>query len=145
MFHCLTAWPNWPYPTLNKRSSKTVALSKGIVFDRLLRGQEDILRLFYHWYRTQLIWYRTHINTAAKGFVVVADARRHRSFSRPFQRFMRDPPTVAFPTPQDRNVNMMPFIVGAKKSLPAELWGYWQMIEACNPGEDEVGLPVISA
>ena len=38
---------------------------------------------------------------------------------------------IAFPVPQDRNVNMMPFILGDKESLPNNLLCYHDVIEAC--------------
>lgn len=39
---------------------------------------------------------------------------------------------LEFPPPRGININMMPFIVGDRKSLPEELAGYWPMIEACE-------------
>ena len=39
--------------------------------------------------------------------------------------------TIDFPTPQDRNVNMMPFILGQKDSLPNHLLCYHDAIESC--------------
>jgi len=38
---------------------------------------------------------------------------------------------VLFPDPAGRHVNMMPFILGDKNSLPHELADYWPMIESC--------------
>merc|ERR1712226_1504179 len=36
-----------------------------------------------------------------------------------------------FPEPQGIKINMMPFKMGDKSSLPPELWHYWPMIEEC--------------
>jgi len=38
---------------------------------------------------------------------------------------------VTFPKQGELNVNMMPFIMGDKSSLPKELHGYWHMIQVC--------------
>ena len=38
---------------------------------------------------------------------------------------------VEFPSPRGLNVNMMPFVMGTKSSLPEELHGYWPIIECC--------------
>jgi len=38
---------------------------------------------------------------------------------------------VKFPKSHGRSVNMMPFIMGDKSTLPAELADYWPMIEVC--------------
>ena len=38
---------------------------------------------------------------------------------------------VIFPKPNDRNVNMLPFIFGNKRSLPKNLQDYFDLIEAC--------------
>lgn len=38
---------------------------------------------------------------------------------------------IDFPPPQDRNVNMMPFILGQKDSLPNNLQCYYEAIESC--------------
>mmetsp|Transcript_2231 Transcript_2231/g.6725 ORF Transcript_2231/g.6725 Transcript_2231/m.6725 type:complete len:372 (-) Transcript_2231:103-1218(-) len=38
---------------------------------------------------------------------------------------------VEFPSPRGLNVNMMPFVMGSKRSLPEELHGYWPIIECC--------------
>jgi len=38
---------------------------------------------------------------------------------------------VHFPPPKGLNVNMMPFVMDQKNSLPKELHGYWSMIELC--------------
>eukprot|EP00439_Symbiodinium_sp_Y106_P001620 s172_g1.t1 len=38
---------------------------------------------------------------------------------------------ITFPPPTDINVNMLPFKLGKKESLPAYLQGYWPLISAC--------------
>lgn len=38
---------------------------------------------------------------------------------------------VTFPLPNNRNVNMMPFILGNKESLPQDLQCYYPLIDAC--------------
>jgi len=40
--------------------------------------------------------------------------------------------TVKFPPPKGININMMPFILGDKKSLPGDYVHYWPLIEACG-------------
>mmetsp|Transcript_123682 Transcript_123682/g.309106 ORF Transcript_123682/g.309106 Transcript_123682/m.309106 type:complete len:477 (-) Transcript_123682:21-1451(-) len=38
---------------------------------------------------------------------------------------------TTFPKPQNININMMPFVMGNKSSLPKQYHGYWPMIERC--------------
>jgi len=40
---------------------------------------------------------------------------------------------VKFPEPKEININMMPFIIGKKESIPEEYQSYWPLIEKC-PG-----------
>jgi len=40
---------------------------------------------------------------------------------------------VSFPEPKGININMMPFIIGKKESIPEEYQTYWPLIEEC-PG-----------
>lgn len=42
-----------------------------------------------------------------------------------------------FPKPSDLKVNMMPFIMGSKDSLPANVQQYWPLVEACELSEAE--------
>ena len=46
---------------------------------------------------------------------------------------------VVFPEPADRNVNMMPFLLGDKSSLPEELQCYHEIIEQCPYFCEEIG------
>lgn len=46
---------------------------------------------------------------------------------------------VAFPEPSDININMMPFVLGDRKSLPDAYQHYWHLIEACDVEYDELG------
>lgn len=48
--------------------------------------------------------------------------------------------TVAFPAPAplDMEVNMMPFIMGIKETLPESLHRYWDMIMACTLNKGDV-------
>jgi hypothetical protein len=46
---------------------------------------------------------------------------------------------VEFPEPDERNVNMMPFIFGNKSSLPDDLQCYHELIEQCPYMRDEIG------
>jgi len=39
---------------------------------------------------------------------------------------------VEFPQPTEIDVNMLPFVIGNKNSLPEELHDYWSMIERCR-------------
>ena len=42
-----------------------------------------------------------------------------------------------FPAPSDLRVNLMPFIMGDKNSLPDYLQPYWPLVEACQLGDEE--------
>jgi hypothetical protein len=44
-----------------------------------------------------------------------------------------------FPTPKDRNVNMMPFVLGKKESLPEYLQCYYDCIQQCPIEKEEKG------
>jgi hypothetical protein len=44
-----------------------------------------------------------------------------------------------FPEPQGININMMPFIMGQRDSVPAEYQHYWPLIEKCNIPREESG------
>ena len=44
-----------------------------------------------------------------------------------------------FPEPQGLNINMMPFIMGKKETLPEACQQYWPLIEQCNIGPKEIG------
>jgi len=46
---------------------------------------------------------------------------------------------VNFPTSTGLNVNMMPFVLGDKASLPSNLHEYWPLIEACPVQREEKG------
>lgn len=46
---------------------------------------------------------------------------------------------VNFPEPNNRNVNMMPFILGQKESLPEDLRCYYEMIRSCPYVKEENG------
>ena len=48
---------------------------------------------------------------------------------------------VAFPSlsPQNININMMPFVIGDSKSLIPEHRKYWSIISACKPELDQMG------
>lgn len=46
---------------------------------------------------------------------------------------------LEFPTPADRNVNMMPFIFGDSSSLPDYLQCYYKLIECCPYLDEEIG------
>eukprot|EP00929_Paragymnodinium_shiwhaense_P103580 TRINITY_DN6719_c0_g1_i2.p1 TRINITY_DN6719_c0_g1~~TRINITY_DN6719_c0_g1_i2.p1 ORF type:complete len:361 (+),score=58.96 TRINITY_DN6719_c0_g1_i2:87-1169(+) len=46
---------------------------------------------------------------------------------------------IEFPEPSGLNVNMMPFEMGKKESLPANLHQYWPLIESCRLPESELG------
>eukprot|EP00435_Cladocopium_sp_Y103_P052432 s956_g16.t1 len=46
---------------------------------------------------------------------------------------------VAFPPSSGIDVNMMPFRMGDKASLPKALQGYWPLIEACRLPQEEIG------
>ena len=46
---------------------------------------------------------------------------------------------INFPEPQDRSVNMLPFVLGDKDSLPNDLQDYYDLIMACPLQDSEVG------
>lgn len=46
---------------------------------------------------------------------------------------------VNFPEPNNRNVNMMPFIIGDIHTLPEELKCYYPLIETCPYDDEEIG------
>jgi len=46
---------------------------------------------------------------------------------------------MTFPAPQDININMLPFVMGEKASLPEEYHHYWPLVEACNLPQHEHG------
>lgn len=46
---------------------------------------------------------------------------------------------IKFPAPQDININMLPFVMGEKTSLPEEYHHYWPLVEACNVPQQELG------
>eukprot|EP00746_Dinoflagellata_sp_MGD_P144033 gnl/MRDRNA2_/MRDRNA2_76800_c0_seq1.p1 gnl/MRDRNA2_/MRDRNA2_76800_c0~~gnl/MRDRNA2_/MRDRNA2_76800_c0_seq1.p1 ORF type:complete len:388 (-),score=67.70 gnl/MRDRNA2_/MRDRNA2_76800_c0_seq1:10-1173(-) len=47
---------------------------------------------------------------------------------------------ITFPEPQDININMMPFIMGQKDSLPEAYQQYWPLIEQCKiPEQENIG------
>ena len=47
--------------------------------------------------------------------------------------------SVKFPESKDRNVNMLPFVMGAIDTLPKELHPYYDMIMKCPVKSEEVG------
>merc|ERR1719433_920418 len=46
---------------------------------------------------------------------------------------------LTFPEPQDININMLPFVMGEKASLPDEYQHYWPLIEYCSIPVEEHG------
>jgi hypothetical protein len=46
---------------------------------------------------------------------------------------------IKFPDPQDININMLPFIMGEKDSLPEEYRHYWPIVEECCIPAEEHG------
>eukprot|EP00558_Chaetoceros_sp_UNC1202_P000942 CAMPEP_0197258838 /NCGR_PEP_ID=MMETSP1429-20130617/83210_1 /TAXON_ID=49237 /ORGANISM="Chaetoceros sp., Strain UNC1202" /LENGTH=383 /DNA_ID=CAMNT_0042723025 /DNA_START=54 /DNA_END=1205 /DNA_ORIENTATION=- len=46
---------------------------------------------------------------------------------------------ITFPEPNNRNVNMMPFVFGDKKSLPVDLRCYQPCIDMCPVTKDQIG------
>jgi len=70
--------------------------------------------------------------------------------SGPGRAFMKLRP-VRFPKPTGININMMPFIIGKKESIPKEYQTYWPLIEECSglsslewrPNESSIGYLTI--
>ena len=55
-------------------------------------------------------------------------------------RYLTCRQTIQFPVPQDLNINMMPFIIGDRDSIPIELLPWWPIItssrlDICHSGE----------
>lgn len=46
---------------------------------------------------------------------------------------------IKFPQPTGKMINMMPFIIGMKDSLPKEYHSYWPMIKSCPIDQREFG------
>lgn len=44
-----------------------------------------------------------------------------------------------FPEPQGIEINMMPFVIGDRESVPAEYQQYWPLIQACSVPADQIG------
>lgn len=51
---------------------------------------------------------------------------------------------VTFPAPKDIMINMMPFIIGDKNSIPEEYRHYYSLIEKCEVPEEEGKIGYIS-
>lgn len=60
---------------------------------------------------------------------------RYKDFIKPQDSGFRRFGTVEFPEPTGININMMPFKIGDKNSLPENLWGYWPILLRCRPRE----------
>lgn len=105
----------------------------------VLRGQTDMLREVYKYVAEDR--YRQHVNVEDKGCVIIADATQHHATSCGSRRYMRRDhlAPVEFPAASGRNVNMMPFIVGMRESLPSNLRDYWPLILSCNLLNDDIG------
>lgn len=72
--------------------------------------------------------------------------REHRGFEHDYELVRKAKPKedhgreyVEFPKPRGLKVNMMPFVMGKKASLPEELHHYWELIEACKLPRTELG------
>ena len=46
---------------------------------------------------------------------------------------------VTFPPPQDININMLPFRIGERSSLPKQYWPYWRLIVGTRLDTDHLG------
>jgi len=46
---------------------------------------------------------------------------------------------VSFPKPLGININMMPFVMGLKSSLPEEYQHYWHLVEDCEVDDAQLG------
>merc|ERR1719235_1321564 len=49
----------------------------------------------------------------------------------------RGPKKYEFPPSTDACVNLMPFVMGRKDTLPSNLQQYWPLIEACGLSKDD--------
>lgn len=94
-----------------------------------LRGQTNtLLRMIWDWYLSMA----SHWNTT-QGAVVVSSFRYlHSPSPEPIG-------VLRFPPPRGININMMPFVIGNKNSLPTYLHGYWDIIVDCDPEYRENG------
>mmetsp|Transcript_88010 Transcript_88010/g.249340 ORF Transcript_88010/g.249340 Transcript_88010/m.249340 type:complete len:360 (-) Transcript_88010:124-1203(-) len=83
---------------------------------RLLRGHGPCIQQI--WCHLEGQW-REHIVSDTHAFVKVAH--------------------VQFPDPTGISINMMPFVMGDKASVPFEYHSYWPLIEACRIPGDQKG------
>mmetsp|Transcript_4879 Transcript_4879/g.14105 ORF Transcript_4879/g.14105 Transcript_4879/m.14105 type:complete len:393 (+) Transcript_4879:115-1293(+) len=84
----------------------------------VLSGHSDVLRLI--WHVVNNAWKREQMMTALQA----QEEKKLVAFAHV--------DNVTFPAPKSINVNMMPFILGDKRSLPPELHAYWPMIAKCT-------------
>lgn len=80
-----------------------------------LAGHTDVLRLIFE-----------HVKVAWRREIMAATLNAD-----PLPLAFAHVDNVHFPEPQGRNINMMPFVMGDKLSLPEELRCYWGMINIC--------------
>lgn len=85
---------------------------------RLLRGYKDVLKVIFD--KVVTFW-KESVDHSEVGFVC-----SDRRFDE-----------VRFPKPTGIKINMMPFIMGKKSSLPKKYHQYWGMIESCDVEMDE--------
>lgn len=84
---------------------------------RLLRGMKDLIKLI--WNNVCDLWSQYIVTNGVFASIVSQ---------------------VTFPEPKGININMMPFVIGASRSLPSEYHQYLPMIAKCpNYDEDEWG------
>ena len=80
-----------------------------------LAGHTDVLSII--WRLVEQAWAKEMLEESLRGRGCIAFAHVD---------------TVEFPEPAGRNVNMMPFLLFDKDSLPDDLAGYWPLIEKCT-------------
>jgi len=77
---------------------------------RLLRGGRDVLKTIF----TAVVdFWVARVDLGSSGYTRLARS-------------------VRFPPPQGIQINMMPFVMGNKSSLPQEYCHYWDMIDKCR-------------
>jgi len=95
--------------------------------------------------------YESYIDRDGIGFLKVDEIRREMFHRITFSEYdghrgigkgipvETQPEVVMWPKPKDININMMPFIMGQRESIPDAYQEYWELIEAFKLPEAELG------
>lgn len=86
----------------------------------LLRGNKDVLRIIF---AIVVKFWIDSINHNALGYIPARFGYR----------------LLKFPEPTGIKINMMPFVMGKRSSLPKDCRAYWDMIVACDVEDHQLG------